>query len=156
VQFLPWLLGSVAPSPNDDVRAAFVGLSLAHDRRHAMRATLEGVALNLAWLLPHVEAFLGNPLATLPFGGGGAMSPLWAQILADATHRPVQRLAEPRATNARGAAFLAFAELGALQLSDVPSLLRVDQTHEPEPRHRAVMDAALARLIALHPALALS
>ena len=52
MQFLPWLLGSVAPRPNDDVRAAYVGLSLQHDRRHAVRATLEGVALNLAWLLP--------------------------------------------------------------------------------------------------------
>jgi len=52
--FLPWLLGSIAPSPNDDVRAAFTGLGLHHHRRHMVRAALEGVALNVAWLLPHV------------------------------------------------------------------------------------------------------
>ncbi|MEN9646872.1 MAG: hypothetical protein RL238_3541 [Actinomycetota bacterium] len=149
--FLPWLLGSIAPSPNDDVRAAYVGLGLHHDRRHAIRATLEGVALNLAWLLPPVEAFVGNTFPTLRFGGGGALSPLWAQILADATDRPVHRLAEPRATNARGAAFLAFSQLGLLSLEDVPDLLQVQQVHQPDPSNRATMEAALARLVALHP-----
>lgn len=149
--FLPWLLGSIAPSPNDDVRAAFVGLGLHHDRRHAIRATLEGVALNLAWLLPPVEAFVGNRFPMLRFGGGGALSPLWAQILADATDRPVHRLVEPRATNARGAAFLAFAQLGRISLDDVPHLLQVQQVHEPDPSNRDTMDRALARLVALHP-----
>jgi xylulokinase len=155
-QFLPWLLGSIAPSPDDDVRAAYVGLSLMHDRRHAMRATLEGVALNMAWLVPHVEAFVGNRFDSLRFGGGGAMSPLWGQILADATGCVVQRLAEPRATNARGAAFLAFADLGLLSLADVPGLLHVQEEHHPNPDHREVMQRALARLTALHPALARS
>lgn len=156
VQFLPWLIGSNAPQPNDDVRAAYVGLGLQHDRRHVMRATLEGIALNLGWLRPHVEGFVGNEFPFLRFGGGGAQSPLWAQLLADATGRPVHRLAEPRATNARGAAFLAFAALGTLQLADVPSLLHTAQVHEPDPAHEARTADALARLTALHPALSFS
>ena len=154
-QFLPWLLGSIAPSPNDDVRGAFVGLGLQHDRAHAARAVLEGVALNLAWLLPHVESFVGAPFGHLAFGGGGALSPLWAQMLADATDRPVHRLHEPRATNARGAAFLAFADLGLVSLDTVPSLLRVQDEHTPDPANREVMDRALARLVKLHAALSL-
>ncbi|MDO8364421.1 MAG: FGGY family carbohydrate kinase [Actinomycetota bacterium] len=156
VQFLPWLLGSIAPSPNDDVRGAFVGLSLQHDRRHALRATLEGVALNLAWLLPAVESFVGAPFPFLRFGGGGAQSPLWAQLLADALDRPVHRLAEPRATNARGAAFLAFDALGMLDLTTVPSLLHTAEVHQPDPAQHAAMQRSLARMIALHPSLALS
>jgi hypothetical protein len=68
----------------------------------------------------------------------------------------VHRLAEPRATNARGAAFLAFADLGMLSLDDVPSLLQVQEVHLPLAANRAVMDRALARLVALHPAHALS
>ena len=121
-----------------------------------MRAVIEGVALNMAWLIPPVEAFVGNLFPTLRFGGGAATSSLWGQILADATDRTVQRLAEPRATNARGAAFLAFADLGLLSLADVPGLLHVQEEHHPVPDHRAVMHRALARLTALHPALALS
>ena len=153
VQFLPWLLGSIAPQPNDDVRAAFIGLSLHHDRRHLVRSVLEGVALNLAWLRPQVEEFVGGAFPFLRFGGGGAQSALWAQTLADALDRPVHRLAQPRVTNARGAAFLAHAELGLLDIESVPSLLEVDAVHEPDPANRVTMDRALRRLAALHPTL---
>lgn len=163
VQFLPWLLGSIAPRPDDDVRAAFVGLSLGHGRPHLARAVLEGVALNLAWLFPHVERFIGTGTGTsdaggaheaVRFGGGAAQSDVWAQILADALGRPVDRLDAPRATNARGAAFLAFEDLGLLDLREVPGLLRVAERHEPDPAHRDTMDRALRRLESLHPPLA--
>ncbi|MFZ9628664.1 MAG: xylulokinase [Ilumatobacteraceae bacterium] len=153
VGFLPWLIGSMAPSMNDDIRGAFVGLGLEHDRRHAIRAAAEGVALNLAWLRPVVESFTGRAVTHVPFGGGGASSPLWAQILSEAMGVPVHRLAEPRATNARGAAFLALADLGLISLGDVPGLLEVAQVHEPTDQGRVVMGQGLARLAAMHGAL---
>ncbi|MGZ4671113.1 MAG: xylulokinase [Ilumatobacteraceae bacterium] len=153
VHFLPWLLGSIAPEPNDDVRAAFAGLSLRHDRRHLVRAVLEGVAVNLAWLLPAVESFVGNEFGLIRFGGGGAQSDLWSQILADALNRPVHQLEEPRVTNARGAALLAFATLGMLSIDDVPSLLRVRAIRDPNPSNRDRMDAALRNLTDFHRAL---
>ena len=153
VQFLPWLLGSISPRPDDEVRGAFTGLHLSHDRRHLVGAALEGVALNLAWLLPYLERAVGASWPFVRFGGGGAMSDPWAQVLADALDRPVHQLDEPRATNARGAAFLAFVELGAIALDDVPSLLRVRRVFDPQPAHRATYDAALRRLTSLHPTL---
>lgn len=152
VQFLPWMLGSIAPRPNDDVRAAFAGLSLHHDRRHMIRAVLEGVAVNLAWLRPEVESFVGHNFSMVRFGGGGAQSDLWAQVLADAMDRPVHQLEDPRA-NARGAAFLAFATIGTLSIDDVPSLLRTRAVRQPDPAQRDRMDAALVRLIESHRAL---
>ena len=153
VQFLPWLLGSIAPQPNDDARGAYVGMSLHHDRTHLVRATFEGVAVNLAWLLPAVEVFTATPLAVLRFGGGGALSHLWAQVLSDACGRPVHRLAEPRTTNARGAAFLAFADLGMIDIADTPALLRTARLHEPDPGAHAVYTERLASLQRLHPVL---
>ena len=153
VQFLPWLLGSIAPKPSDDIRAAFAGLSLHHDRRHMIRAVVEGVALNLAWLRPAVESFVGHDFSMIRFGGGGAQSDLWSQVLADALDRPVHQLEEPRATNARGAAFLAFAILGKLSIDDVPSLLLTHAVREPNPANRECMDAALGRLVEFHRAL---
>ena len=83
---------------------------------------MEGVAVNMAWLRPAVESFVGHDFAFLRFGGGGAQSDLWAQILADSLDRPIHQLEEPRATNARGAAFLAFSILGNLSIDDVPCL----------------------------------
>jgi xylulokinase len=114
---------------------------------------MEGVALNLAWLRPAVERFVGHDFASLGFGGGGAQSDLWAQILADALDRPVHQLAEPRATNARGAAFLAFSTLGKLSIDEVPSLLEVRAVREPDPVNRGGMDGAVVRLTELHRAL---
>jgi xylulokinase len=152
--FAPWLNGSIAPAPNDEARGAWLGLSLRHGRGHALRAVLEGVAANLAWLLPEVGAFTGAGLPELVrFGGGGAQSDLWSQILADAIDIPVRRLAQPRVTNARGAAFLALAELGVLDLADTPSMLRTESIHEPNPANRAVMDDVQQRLRAAHAAL---
>lgn len=150
--FLPWLLGSIAPQPSDEARAAFAGLGLQHTRAHLARAVLEGVALNLAWLLPALESFTGTTFPSIRFGGGGAQSGLWSQILADALDRPVHRLADPRTMNARGAAFLAFAALGEIGIDDVPSLVEVRAVHEPDAAARPAMADALARLRALHPA----
>ena len=154
VAFLPWMLGSLAPSPNDDVRGAFCGLSLHHHRAHAMRAVLEGVAANLGWLAPAVEAHVGGPFETMAFGGGGAQSELWGQILADALARPVHRLAEPRVTNARGAAFLALADLGERTLEESVAGLRVAHVHDPEPGSVDALARLRARMAELHPHLA--
>ena len=142
-------LRPIVPTPWSRAMAS----ALHHDRRHMIRAVLEGVALNLAWLRPAVESFVGHDFPTLRFGGGGAQSDLWAQVLADALDRPVHQLEEPRATNARGAAFLAFATLGQLSIDDVPSLLLTRAVREPDPANRECMDAALGRLIEFHRAL---
>ena len=45
--FLPYLSGERSPHPDPLARGAFVGLTLAHDRRHLARAVLEGVAFGL-------------------------------------------------------------------------------------------------------------
>jgi xylulokinase len=153
VQFMPWLLGSIAPSPDDEVRAAFTGLHLRHDRRHLVRATIDGVALNLAWLLPHLESFVDASWPFLRFGGGGATSDLWAQVLADALDRPVHQLTDPRVTNARGAALLALVDLGEASIADLDQMVEVGAVREPDPAARSTMDAALRRLSVLHPAL---
>ena len=154
VGFAPWLTGALAPAPNERLRGAWVGLGLTHGPAHGIRAVLEGVCLNLAWLLPVVEQFAGSQFPFVRLGGGGAQSAFWAQILADSLNRPVHRLTEPRATNARGAAFLAFADLGAIALADIPSLLRVETIHDPISANRAITVHGLARLQSMHRSLA--
>jgi sugar (pentulose or hexulose) kinase len=119
-----------------------------------VRSTLEGVALNMAWMLPAVEEFIGRSFTELRFGGGGAQSPMWAQILADACGVRIHRLDDPRATNARGAALLTWWQLGLIELADIPAMLPIAAVHDADPAHRAVMDAGLQRMVATHAALA--
>jgi xylulokinase len=133
VLFLPWLVGSMAPRFDRHQRGAFLGLGLGSNRADMARAVLEGVAVNLARLVPHVTAVAGCGEVPIRFGGGGAASALWGQILADATGATVQRLADPGFTNCRGAALVALAESGDVDWADIPSLVQVAQVHEPDP-----------------------
>jgi xylulokinase len=148
--FLPWLVGSMAPAPDGAVRGGFVNLGLTTSRADLVRAVYEGVALNAAWLVPHVAAFAAGTWDEVRFGGGAAASPLWADLLADALDTPVVRLAGAGSTNARGAAFLALARLGCLSLDDVPGLLDVAQRHEPDAKRAAVARNRLERFVEFH------
>jgi xylulokinase len=81
--FLPYLTGERSPHPDPLARGAFVGLTLAHDRRHLTRAVLEGVAYGLRDGLDLMtDAGMSAP-SQIRASGGGTASPLWRQILAD-------------------------------------------------------------------------
>jgi xylulokinase len=81
--FLPYLNGERSPHPDPLARGAFVGLSVAHDRRHLTRAVLEGVAFGLR---DGLDLMIGAGMPApqqIRASGGGTASPLWRQILAD-------------------------------------------------------------------------
>jgi xylulokinase len=150
VLFLPWLVGSMAPGHSRSVRGGFVNLGLRSTRADMARAVLEGVALNAAWLLPHFSRLAARRYDEITLGGGGAASATWGQIFADALDVVIRRLDHAGATNARGAALLALAEAGRIGLGDVPSLLGVAQTHEPDPATRRRYDRLRDALADFH------
>ena len=81
--FLPYLSGERSPHKDPLARGAFVGLTLAHERRHLVRAVLEGVAFGLRDGLELMVAAGMPPAEQVRASGGGLASPLWRQILAD-------------------------------------------------------------------------
>jgi xylulokinase len=81
--FLPYLTGERSPHPDPDARGAFIGLTVAHDRRHLTRAVLEGVAYGLREGLDLMVAAGVPEPSQIRASGGGIASPLWRQILAD-------------------------------------------------------------------------
>ena len=81
--FLPYLTGERSPHLDPLARGAFIGLTTTHERRHLTRAVLEGVAFGLR---DGLDSMLdaGMPMPTqIRASGGGTVSPLWRQILAD-------------------------------------------------------------------------
>lgn len=150
VLFLPWLVGSMAPKYNGRVRGGFANIGLASTRADMARAVLEGVAMNVAWLLPHFSALAGTTYEQITFGGGGAASALWGQLVADATGVQVRRLARPNCTNAHGAALLALYESGALTLSDLPQALETAELHDPDETSHRILAARTRSLIDFH------
>lgn len=150
VMFAPWLAGSMAPRPRPSMRGGFTGISLGTTRADMARAVLEGVALNLAWLLPHVGELTATRHPEITLGGGGARSPLWTQIVADACGVTVRRVADSGFTTATGAALLAMFELGEFALSELPDLVPIASVHEPDARHSALLDGRLRSMIDFH------
>ena len=81
--FLPYLSGERSPHPDPMARGAFVGLTLSHRRPQLTRAVLEGVAFGLRDGFDLMRA-AGIPAPSeIRASGGGMISPLWRQILAD-------------------------------------------------------------------------
>ena len=150
VMFLPWLIGSMAPSYHRRTRAGFVNISLGSRRADMARAVIEGVAMNAAWLLPHFSALAEQQYAEVGFGGGGAGSALWGQTLADCFGVPVRRLDNSTTTNAHGAALVALVGAGEVQLADVPSMLTTAAVHEPDPVAHARYADLLPHFIDIH------
>jgi len=89
--FLPYLMGERSPLWDPNARGCFLGLSMLHEKKHLVRAVLEGVAFNMRQIQ---EAFAEQGVASeaVRMIGGGARSRLWRSIFADVLERPIQRL----------------------------------------------------------------
>jgi xylulokinase len=153
VLFLPWLNGSLAPKSSGSMRGGFLNLSLDVGRLDLVRAMVEGTAHNLRWLLPHVEAFTGQRMEELVFGGGAARARGWAQILADVLDRPVHVLASPGTAVARAVGLVALHRHGALGTADVAGMAETCATCVPTPAHRDRYDRMHEQFVAAFEAL---
>jgi xylulokinase len=118
VLFTPWLAGERSPIDNKRIRAGFTNLSVTTTTADLVRAVMEGVAANSAWLFKYVEKFAGRSLSPIRLLGGGAQSTLWCQIYADTLGREVEQVPEPLLAQMRGAALLASVALKRRQLKD--------------------------------------
>jgi xylulokinase len=153
VLFLPWLAGTLAPSADTRMRGGFLNLSLDTRRTHLVRAVVEGICHNFAWLAPFVEGFTGERIEEFVFGGGAASSTIWAQILADILDRPVRTLHAPDLAGARAAALLAHYRTGVLTEDDLARLVTIDAEFEPNGVHREIHDAMHEQFVAVFSSL---
>ena len=80
--FLPYMQGERTPHLDPYARGGWIGLMASHDRRHLVRAVLEGVAFSLKDCFA-IIAEQGLALEQVRATGGGAKSRLWRQIIAD-------------------------------------------------------------------------
>jgi xylulokinase len=153
--FLPYLAGERTPHMDPRARGAWIGLTLAHDRRHLVRAVLEGVSCALKDALLLMERLGARP-ERLYAVGGGARSDLWREILAATLGVPLQRLAVEEGP-ALGAALLAAVGAGVHADVDAAVAAAVRTAGPPEPPAPdwlAPYAALHERYAALYPALA--
>lgn len=106
LMFTPWLSGEKTPIDDDTIRGGFYNLSLEHNREHAVRAVMEGVAFNIRWAFMPMEKRMGKA-KWINFVGGGAINKTWCQILADVLNKEIRQVENPRETGIRGGVMIA-------------------------------------------------
>jgi len=127
VTFLPYLQGERTPHRDAALRAAVVGLSLAHSRAHMTRAVLEGVCFALRDSLEILRELDLAPTYLL-LTGGGAKSEFIRQLQADVFGLPVTTVNREEG-GAYGAALLA--AVGAGTFPDLKTAVQQTLTREP-------------------------
>jgi xylulokinase len=153
VFFQPYLAGERTPHADPNARAAFIGLSLRHDRGALVRAVLEGVAYGLRDSLELLGS-LGVEPEVGRISGGGARSELWLRIVASVLGLPLERTAVDEGS-AFGAALLAGVAGGVFAdvAEAVERCVRPRDRIEPDPVWQEAYEAGYSRFHKLYPAL---
>ena len=135
LMLMPYWGGVMTPYWDADARGILIGLSSEHGRGHIYRAMMEGIALDEAMGIQGIEQVTGEQVEELLTIGGGSKSDLWCWIVANATGKPVKRLATAEASSL-GAGIAA--AIGANWFGDFSAAAesmagKVEDTIEPEP-----------------------
>ena len=151
--FLPCLSGAMTPTWNGNARGVFHGLSMRHGLAHMTRAVFEGCAFGFRDIVDRfAEMGIGGDEVRVV--GGGADSPFWCQIKADATGRTLRALKSREAT-ATGAAMLAGVAEGTYASLDAAAedLVELGAAYEPNTSARVAYDEAYGLYRAAYAAL---
>jgi xylulokinase len=148
----PYLMGERTPHLDPEARAVLAGLTASHTRGHIVRAILEGVAFSLKDSFTIFEE-MNVPVKNIRLGGGGARSPLWRQIQADAYGQEVE-IVEAEEGAAYGAAILAGvgAKIWPTVDAACDAIVRVAHRVTIKPENAATMKKSYAAFRRVYPA----
>jgi xylulokinase len=151
--FQPYLAGERTPHADPNARAAFVGLSVRHNRGALVRAVLEGVAYGLRDSFELLRE-LGVQSESARVSGGGARSALWLRIVASVLGVPLERTVVEEGA-AFGAALLGGVATGVFTDVNeaVSSCVHVRDRIDPDPAWHEAYEQGYARFRSLYPAL---
>ncbi|MEE3467219.1 MAG: FGGY-family carbohydrate kinase [Eubacterium sp.] len=140
VIFTPWLHGNRCPFEDSNAAGIFFNIRVETGKRDMIRAVLEGICYHLRWLLECSEKKVktSDPIR---FVGGGALSPVTCQMLADITGRTIETVGHSQEVGAIGTALVVAAGiLGVDVLEFSRQMVEVTGTYTPDPGNRDVYD----------------
>lgn len=140
--------GERAPFYHPYARANFFGISQVTTRADLIRAVYEGISLSIRDCLPHVDKS-----GTIFLAGGGAKSPVWAQMIADVVGMKVM-VPSGKELGAKGAALMLGVRQGLYQSYDeaIQKACAFSREYEPDPANARKYDLIyeLYRRVRLH------
>lgn len=140
VIFTPWLHGNRCPFEDPNSRGMFFNISLDVGKTELIRSVIEGVCYHMRWFLETQDKKI-HTSNVVRFVGGGALSDVTCQILADITDRTVETVDSPQNVGAVGAAVIMAVGLGVLDdVSHAKRLIPAKKTFIPNPKNKEVYD----------------
>jgi xylulokinase len=133
--FTPYLVGERTPYANSNIRTSFIGVDASHERKHFVRAVLEGITFSLN---ESIEIFRehGKTIDSIVSIGGGAKNETWLQMQADIFNSKIEKLLSEQGPG-MGAAMLAAYGCGWFpSLNDcAKEFIQVSKTYYPIKEH---------------------
>jgi xylulokinase len=140
VIFTPWLHGNRCPFEDPNAAGMFFNIKLETGKTEMIRAVLEGICYHLRWMLEAQEKKIKTS-HTIRFVGGGALSAVTCQILADITGRTIETIEDSKDVGAIGAAMLAAVGSGRLSgMSAIREFIPVKCRYEPNLENKKIYD----------------
>ncbi len=140
VIFTPWLHGNRCPFEDPAAAGMFFNIRLETGKRDMLRAVLEGICFHLRWML-ECQDNKTKTSDTLRFVGGGALSEVTCQMLADITGKTVETVKLSKDVGAVGAALLVAEDLKKIpDLGYANELVSLDRTYFPDSTSKEVYD----------------
>ncbi len=140
VVFTPWLHGNRCPFEDPNSRGMFFNISLETGKTELIRSVIEGVCFHMRWFIETSEKKVKTS-DTIRFVGGGALSDVTCQILADITGRTIETVDSPQNVGAVGAAALMAVGLGIIDdVGEAKKLIPASKTFKPNGKNKPVYD----------------
>ena len=140
VIFTPWLHGNRCPFEDPAAAGIFFNIQLETGKAQMLRAVLEGICFHQRWML-ECEEKKTKTSPVIRFVGGGALSKVTCQMLADITGRTVETVENTKDVGAIGAAMLAAVGSGLFpSLTLAAAHVKVNGRYEPNAALKPVYD----------------
>ena len=140
VIFTPWLHGNRCPFEDPAAAGIFFNIQLETGKAQMLRAVLEGICFHQRWML-ECEEKKTKTAPVIRFVGGGALSKVTCQMLADITGRTVETVENTKDVGAIGAAMLAAVGSGLFpSLTLAAAHVKVNGRYEPNAALKPVYD----------------
>ena len=140
VIFTPWLHDNRCPFEDSNAGGMFFNIRIENGKRDMTRAVLEGICFHLRWLLESIEKKVKTS-DTIRFVGGGALSPVISQMLADITGRTIETINNAQEAGAIGAALVVAAGIKGEDVLELSRrLVKANHTYTPDPDNKEVYE----------------
>ena len=140
VIFTPWMHGNRCPFEDSNAAGMFFNLRIENGKKDMIRAVLEGICYHLRWLLESEDVKVKTS-DNIRFVGGGSLSQLMCQMLADITGRKIETIDHSQEVGAMGTAITVAAGIRDMDVLEMSKqLVKVKHTYIPKEENKEVYE----------------